>query len=475
MSLSKPTSITLRLTVLFALMSSVVLLALGVLIGKSVDRHFEEQDLDILNGKLELARHELAKAHSEKDLLSVLQQLDDALVGHQGLAVIVATHAGQILFASNGADFPQALLDNASPTQRLRPTVWHSAKGNSYRGIAAPVSTGIAGAKPATVVIAVDIGYHEHFMGSFRSTLWSFVVLAALLTGFLGWIAVRRGLAPLQEIRQRAENITATHLDARLSEESVPVELADLTRTLNSMLSRLENSFRRLSDFSSDLAHEFRTPVSNLLTQTQVTLTRSRSEEEYREVLVSNIEEYERLSRMITDMLFLAKAEEGQIVPTKETINLGRIVEELVEFYRLLAEEKNIDLNWSGDVKLQGDPLMIRRAISNLLSNAVRHTPANGRINVRIGSSRDSIDISVENTGETIPAQHLPRLFDRFYRVDASRHRLTEGVGLGLAITQSIMYAHNGVIKVKSEDGVTVFELTFFDSTNGFPKTHPHQ
>jgi len=455
-------SITLRLTVLFALMSSAVLLVLGVLIGGSVDRHFESQDMEILAGKLELTRHELEKARTDESLVAVLQQLDDALVGHQGLAVVVATETGQVLFATKGADFPQALLNDSNQINGTRPVVWHASAGNPYRGIAARVKTGIEGAKPATVVVAIDIAYHEHFMASFRLTLWSFVVLAALLTGFLGWVAVRRGLAPLKEIREKAESITATRLDARLSVESVPVELADLTRTLNSMLSRLENSFRRLSDFSSDLAHEFRTPISNLLTQTQVTLARQRDVDEYREVLASNIEEYERLSRMISDMLFLAKADEGQIVPSKEAIDLGQLVRELVEFYYLLADEKSIDLSVSGEAEIQGDPLMIRRAVSNLLSNALRHTPAGGRISVQINSSCESIDLSVENTGETIPAQHLPRLFDRFYRVDASRQRLTEGAGLGLAITQSIMQAHGGTVLVRSESGVTVFELVFF-------------
>ena len=452
-------SITVRLTLLFALISSSVLLVLGILIGGSMESHFEGQDLEILNGKLELARHELTKARSEEDLVSVLQQLDDALIGHPGLAVVVATDKGQILFATTGAEFPRELLDKVNLTKESRPVVWHTASGNPYRGIAAQVTTGVVGTKPATVVVATDIAYHEHFMSSFRLTLWSFVALAALLTGFLGWIAVKRGLAPLKEIREKAESITATRLDARLAAESFPVELADLTLTLNSMLARLEDSFRRLSDFSSDLAHEFRTPISNLLTQTQVTLSRPRSTDDYREVLASNIEEYERLSRMIADMLFLAKTDEGRIVPSRESIDLKSMIEELIEFYSPLAEDKQIDLHLSGQGEIQADPLMIRRAISNLLSNALRHTPDHGRVHIKLSHATEGTVIAVENTGETIPEQHLPRLFDRFYRVDASRHRQTEGAGLGLAITSSIMHAHGGSVSVQSEQGVTVFRL----------------
>ena len=206
----------------------------------------------------------------------------------------------------------------------------------------------------AIVAVATDISHHERFMASFRMTLWLFVLLAAVLTGFLGWIAVRRGLAPLLAIRQEAEGITARKLDARLADDSIPAELADLVATLNAMLSRLEDSFRRLSDFSSDLAHEFRTPISNLMTQSQVTLSRNRTVDEYRDVLASNVEEFERLSRMVADMLFIAKADDGQIVSSRERMALGRVAEDLLEFYRLIADEKGVSLTMSGEGRDDG-------------------------------------------------------------------------------------------------------------------------
>jgi len=308
--------------------------------------------------------------------------------------------------------------------------------------------------------VATDISHHEHFMNSFRITLWSFVVLAALLTGFLGWAAVRSGLYPLQAMRRKAEGITAQKLDDRLDVESVPLELVDLAETLNAMLSRLEDSFRRLSDFSSDLAHELRTPVSNLLTQTQVTLSRPRSPEDYRDVLVSNVEEFERLSRMIADMLFIAKADEGRIVPSREKIELERVVEELIDFYRLIADEKGVSLSCSGDAQMIGDPLMIRRAISNLLSNAIRHTRSGEGVSIAIEpADTGRVKIIVTNSGETIPAAHLPRLFDRFYRVDPSRHWQGTHSGLGLAIVKSIVEAHGGDVSLVSAAGKTCFVM----------------
>ena len=454
-------SITVRLTLLFASISTVVFLVLGILIGESVDRHFEEQDMEVLTAKLDLARHELENARSYQDLLSIPQKLDEALVGHQGLAVVVVTPDGQTLFSTTGPEFPKALLNKPVKEEIKRPTLWKTDKNIPFRGIAVSAKTGIKDAPPAIVAVATDISYHQHFMNSFRMTLWSFVLLAAVLTGFLGWVAVRRGLAPLQAIRRQAEGITAKSLDARLAIDTVPVELVPLAETFNAMLSRLENSFRRLSDFSSDLAHEFRTPVSNLLTQTQVTLSKPRTSDEYQDILASNIEEFERLSRMIADMLFIAKADEGQIVPSKKEMDLAQVVDELLEFYSLIAEEKGVSVTRAGAARMKGDPLMIRRAISNLLSNALRYTPAGGAIVVRVGESNDSaVKLAVENTGVTIPPQHLPRLFDRFYRVDASRHRESDGAGLGLAIIQSIAHAHGGTVAVRSESGMTSFELT---------------
>ncbi|HNN47047.1 MAG TPA: heavy metal sensor histidine kinase, partial [Azospira sp.] len=386
--------------------------------------------------------------------------LDDSLVGHHGLELVVVAPAGQILFATSGAQFPQSLLNSRVRVDSARPTVWTTEDNRPLRGVSALARTGIKDAQPGIVAVATDISHHEHFMSSFRMTLWSFVVLAALLTGFLGWLAVRRGLAPLQAIRQEAAGITAHRLHSRLSADAVPVELADLVEALNEMLARLEDSFRRLSDFSSDIAHELRTPVTNLLTQTQVTLSKARTSNEYCDVLASNAEEFERLARMIADMLFLAKSDNDLVIPNKEPLNLIDEVKGLFEFYEALAEEKSIVLTCSGSGFVSGDRLMLRRAISNLLSNALRHTPAGGRIVVRVDDTGDSVvKLSVENAGETIPLEHLPRLFDRFYRVDSSRQRLSEGSGLGLSITRSILRAHGGDAFIRSEGGMTVFEL----------------
>ncbi|MCM2287423.1 MAG: heavy metal sensor histidine kinase [Sulfuritalea sp.] len=454
--MKRSTSITARLTLLFAAVSTAVLLALGLLIGNTVERHFVEQDMEVLSGKTDLAAHLLEQVRSPADFSSLPGQLDNSLVGHHDLAVVVMDSAGKRVFATSNAAFPGAMLEPAGASSK--PRSWTQA-GQPWRGIATLLPTGKRELSPMLVAVAVDISHHEHFMESFRLTLWLFVAIAAILAGFLGWIVVRRGLAPLQAMRRDAASVTANRLDTRLSLDAVPVELAELAETLNQMLARLEDSFQRLKDFSSDLAHELRTPISNLMTQTQVALTRARSADEYREVLASNAEEYERLARMIGDMLFLAQADHGLVVPQREPVDLALQVRELFDFFDALAEEKGLQLTLTGSGQVSGDKLMLRRALANLISNAIRHTPTNGRIRVGIEACSEGTRLTVENSGEPIPQEQMSRIFDRFYRGDASRHGGGEGAGLGLAITRSIIRAHGGEISVRSGTAGVCFEL----------------
>ncbi len=461
LSLGGGTSLTVRLTVLFAAASTAVLLLLGYLIASSVGQHFVEQDMRLLSGKLELVAHALEKTRSEDELARLPGQLADSLVGHHSLDVLVVAPDGKVLFSTKGAQFPQRLI-RAATSKVSGSEVWATVPGHSVRGITKLAATGIPGAGPATIAVATDIGHHEHFMGSFQRTLWGVATLGAILTGLLGWVAARRGLAPLRAIGREVGAITARRLDARLSADAVPAELAELADTLNGMLGRLEDSFRRLSNFSSDLAHELRTPVSNLLTQTQVTLSKSRTVGDYQDILASNAEEFERLARIVSDMLFLAKSENDLVVPNREPVSLADEVRSVLEFYEALAEEKGITVALFGQGSISGDRLMIRRAINNLVSNAVRHTSPGGAINVRILDRDESgIELQVENEGEGIAAEHLPRLFDRFYRVDFARQRQSEGAGLGLAITRSIIRAHGGEAAVYSENGLSTFCLKF--------------
>ena len=461
-----PKSITSRLTLFFFFFSTLILLVVFLLVGSLVESHFEEQDLMELHGKLELVRHALAKVKTSSELTNVPQIPSDALIGHPDLSVAILGPDQRILFTTPNAAFATFLLEkprskDLSGESESSPVMWEQ-EGKIYRGISAFAETGITGQSSTKVALAINIEHHQTFMKAFHNNLWKAITAGILLTIVLGWVAARRGLAPVRQMADVAKGISASHLSDRLSSNSVPPELANLAIAFNEMLTRLEGSFHRLSDFSSDLAHELRTPISNLMTQTQVALSKGRSAEEYREVLYSNLEEYERLARMIADMLFLAKADNGLIIPSSEIVDLAQEVRELFGFYEAIADEQGVSLILTGQGTVSGDRLMLRRAISNLLSNAIRHTPNGGSINVFIDHSNpEETNLAIENSGETIAMEHLSRLFDRFYRVDPSRHKTSDGAGLGLAITKSIIEAHRGNIQVFSSKGTTRFKITF--------------
>jgi len=264
---------------------------------------------------------------------------------------------------------------------------------------------------------------------------------------------------PVSTMARLAEGISAQRLDDRLQLDLLPSELHSLAISFNDMLDRLEASLHRLSDYASDIAHELRTPVNTLMTQTQVSLSQSRTADQYREILYSNLEEYERLARIISDMLFLAKADNGLMIPSRQQVNVGDEVNALFEFYDAVAAEKQVRLQTTGTAELRGDPLMIRRALSNLISNAIRHGAVGSAIDVNISSESGDVRISITNEGDTITPAQLERVFDRFYRADASRSRGDDGagLGLGLAITRSIIEAHHGRVSATSAYGRTCF------------------
>jgi two-component system heavy metal sensor histidine kinase CusS len=296
------------------------------------------------------------------------------------------------------------------------------------------------------------------------------MALAALAAAALGWAATRAGLRPLRQVTALAAGLEASGLGARLPQTRVPVEIETLVVAFNAMLARLEDSFRRLSEFSADIAHELRTPIGNLMIQTQVALAEARDAEQYREVLYSSLEEYERMGQMVGDMLFLAQADNGQLRPSTARVDLAAEIQTLFDYLDAWSEERGVTLVLEGNAApVPGDRLMLRRALSNLLSNAIRHTPAGQRVRVHLESDTRTTRVAVENPGDPIPPEHLPRLFDRFYRLDPARRRQGEGAGLGLAIVKSIIDAHRGSIAVTSDGQGTRFSITLPTGPSGRP------
>ena len=451
-------SLTTRLAAFYTLVSAAVLVGMGVLVSQATERHFVELDRDYLHDKIELIQKIVLESPSP-DILS--DRLDELLGSHHGLFIDLRQGDAQVYGQPTPA-FPSGLpaaLAGADPvdwTEGLQ-----TLRGFSARLNVQP-SSAIATPTDWQLKIAVDTAHHAHFMQGLRLTLTLYLMGAILISGLLGWWAARQGLAPLWVMKERAMTVTAQKLDQRMPVDAVPAEFADLAQSLNTMLERLQSDFSRLQEFSSDLAHELRTPINNLLTQTQVSLAQKRDASAYQDILASNAEEFQRLARMVSDMLFLAKTEHGIELPNPEAISLEQETRALFDFYDAVADEKRIRLSLAGEAVVMGDRLMVRRAIGNLLSNALQHSPDDADVAVVIGKKDTAVTLCLTNTGNTISADVLPRLFDRFFRVDKSRsHPDSDGAGLGLSITQAIMAAHGGSVTASSSYGVTTFCLMF--------------
>ncbi len=439
-------SITLRLSVAFALLATLVFAALGLYFSRAADAHMAELDAHDLYGRLALIGHVGQQATSPENFAA---RLGDALVGENGVVVTINGTNGPIF------QWPSPVL--AEPLLAagvaLSNTPIHLAlAGAEYRVLAGEMET--AWSESVQIVVARDIRHHTAFLDQLQHDFRLAVLLAAVLTALVGvWIA-RLGMRPVRDMAQAAGRISAGQLAERMPEGDVPPELAELVHSFNAMLGRLEESFTRLSDFSADLAHELRTPIHSLRMQAEVSLGKARSADEYRELLESNLEEYERLSRMIADMLFLAKANHGLLMPNQEAVELMDLCRGLIEYYGLLADEIALDLSGEA-VAVNGDRLMLQRAIGNLLLNAIQHTPQGGQVRLRVSRAVDRLRLSIANTGAPIPAELLGRIFERFVRPAGDR----EGNGLGLAIARSIILAHGGTISVRSDEQLTEFVI----------------
>jgi two-component system heavy metal sensor histidine kinase CusS len=451
-------SLTTRLTAFFTLVAAAVVLGLGLLVMMAADRHFIELDRVTLRDKQRLIEGILTKARSQQD---IQERLAEALSHHHGLYVQVRDLQGRVLYATDAFAAPSLEPTPTSHHGDRTLKVWRSGE-QEFHGLGFRARSGIDTNSMLDVFVATDTHDHTQFLAELQLNLALYAVVATMVSGLLGWFAAHRGLAPLRAMKQHAATVSGQRLDHRMPAESVPIEMADLVHELNRMLDRLQEDFRRLSEFSSDLAHELRTPISNLLTQTQVALSSKRDAATYRDILASNAEEFQRLARMVSDMLFLAKTEHGVDLPSKERFSAAPECQALADFYEAVAEEKGVLLVLQGDATVVGDRLMFRRAVSNLLSNALRHVGHQGEVRITIHASAGVAEVAVANTGEGIDPKVLPRVFDRFYLADPSRaHPQSEGTGLGLSITRAIVQAHGGTATARSADGVTTFSLRF--------------
>ncbi|HEY9019002.1 heavy metal sensor histidine kinase [Thiomicrospira sp.] len=443
-------SLTSRLVWFFSIITLAVLISLGAVLTQAVDHHFQEMDLSELQLKHQQIQYQLQRTEANSGPVALTGELDYLLPRQLGWQFIMFDKDDQPYYASN-----VALYDIRWDQLEANKLISIHLGENHYRGFLDTQQT----TSDWRVLALLNIDHHDHFMQYFLQILWVSLVLAVLLMTGLGWLVMKRALKPLKRMSELASKVSSEHLGERIVLQDLPSELRELAGVFNAMLDRLEASFQRLSQFSADIAHELRTPVNTLLTQSQVALSKARSIEEYQEILASNIEEFECLARMISDMLFLAKADKGTLIPAHERVHLATEAQRVIDYYQLLASEQNIQIKLEGDAVVLGDSVMLGRALANLISNAVRYADPGSEIDVALSQVDHHAIIEVTNQGVEIPLEHRSHLFDRFYRVEPERSH-DGGVGLGLAITRSIVEAHGGQIELANETHKTCFRIS---------------
>jgi len=328
--------------------------------------------------------------------------------------------------------------------------------GRVFRVTTTTVPVGSPPTQSDTIQIAIDVSQKEALLARYRRWFWTILVGSLAIFPLVGYQIARQGIRPVEEIATTAQHISSTNLHERIQPEGYPSELASLAGTFNQMLDRLEESFDRISRFSADIAHDLRTPVNNIRGEAEVALARARTVDEYREVLGSCLEEAVRLSNLISDLLFLARAESPLGHLHWARVDVGELLSSVREYYEGAAAEGGISLttaNGDKPVTAELDRMLVQRAVGNLVANAVAHTPPGGSVVLRANTEADSVRIEVSDTGLGIPPDALPKVFDRFFRVDQSRSQASGGTGLGLAIVQSIMALHNGNAEIQSQPG----------------------
>jgi two-component system heavy metal sensor histidine kinase CusS len=345
---------------------------------------------------------------------------------------------------------PVPSRDTATPSE-------HRVAGKLF---ALTTRNALAGGRQFTIQVAQDRSSDEQVERRF-GILVLVVLSGSILASILIAIPVtRRGLRPLGEMKRSLERIGPTHLNERVAPASWPRELQPLAIAFDEMLKRLDDSFTRLSQFSADLAHELRTPIANMLGEAQVALSRDRSSAEYRETIESAIGECERLSGIVDNLLFVARADAAREPVERKQFDARAAVEKIAAFYETIAEDRHVAINCSGQGQISADPALFERAVGNLVDNALRFTPEKGSIQIALAERATDFEVAVSDNGSGIASEHLPRVFDRFYRAESSRG--SDGAGLGLALVKSIVDLHGGTATIKSEIGRgTTVSLTF--------------
>ncbi|WP_420992528.1 heavy metal sensor histidine kinase [Cupriavidus sp. 30B13] len=464
-------SLAATLALAFAGTTLAVFALVGSLLYFALDRQIKAQDdLDMVL----IARHTRRLAQELQDLPDARAHADRLVVealGNRALSMQAWSDRQERLFAHNAAMAPGADARPPSFAARVpaagRITAsaieeWRSAQGDPMRGLMADAMLGDGSV--ITVLVARDMRDRWALLDHYRDRLYLAGAAGAALAFLMGFLLIRESLKPLGEMARSALAVTVARLHTRIDVPNAPCELHALQAALNAMLGRLDNGFAQLSQYTADLAHDLRTPLNNLRGTTEVALARPRGTEEYQAALVSNLEECNRLERMIGNVLFLARTEHPEFIVQRQDFDAGAELARIADYFEGVAGEAGVSVQVRGQGRLRADVELFRRAVGNLLANAVRYTPRGCAITLSAAAGGGNVTVTVANAGRPIDSVLLERIFDRFYRADparASDQRATGSAGLGLAIVRNIMRLHRGSARAESDATGTRFILTF--------------
>jgi len=439
---AEPRAIASQLVLLFTLAAAFVLsCGLGALYWIVV-RHAFEEDNEVLADKVAAIRSDLSTSGG---IDVVAAQLKDVRPGDRTAYWIRVLSPNDTILAETpgmGPLLPASVFGNSR-----HPKDFH-ADGRLFSLVTSELQLPPGRLR---IQIAQDRMADEHFMKQFAMLLTAVLALSVAASAGIAWSVTKRGLRPLGAMTSAVQRVGPKQLHERVASVGWPRELQPLAVAFDDMLGRLEDSFVRLSQFSADIAHELRTPIGNIRGEAEVALTRSRSPEEYREVIESTIAECQHLGQIVENLLFLARTEaaEGQL---HRTVFNGRAaIEKIAAFHEPIAEEQQLTIRCEGETNFVADEILFSRAVNNLVENAIRHTAAGGAIDISIADRNSHTEVAVRDNGAGIAQEHLARVFDRFYRADSSRS--SDGVGLGLSLVKSIMDLHGGTAAIQSESG----------------------
>lgn len=450
----RPWSISRRLTALYVGSTALLLLLAAGYLYWGLRESLAREDRALVMGKFNVLSV-LLRDHPEK-IEALSSEVEHEAAANELLKYYlrVLDARGRVLVETpDMAGFaPVLAFPEPSPVLALPPISERQiGPTRTFLLLASYVAVGSGGRERRIVHIALDVGHNSDLLADYRWKLLGVLGAGIVFAAVAGLLVTRTGLRPLRTMARATQRITASKLSDRLLVENWPAEQRELAASFDAMMDRLEESFGRLTEFSADLAHALRNPINNLRGEAEVALGQTRTPAEYQQVLASSLEEFDRLARMIDGLLFIARTDNPAAKIERNTFAAQPEMSAVQEFYEALAADKSITVTGEGDARLAGDPMLFRRAVSNLLANALKHTPASGHVRLTARNLADgSAEISVVDTGPGIPAEHLPRIFERFYQVNKSRDQTSQGAGLGLAIVKSIMRLHHGDVTVTS-------------------------